>query len=431
MNQFLLHSSANDAELRNTAETLLDGRAAVTVCAAMSPQQPTFLLAALVREARRLGIAIRLLVADVEGTFDFLDEDGRNDLASGRLQISMLAGGVPRALSGLVDSWPHSLWDADRMLGSGQIACDIYAVRVQPGLFDGAFDLGNMVAYTPTLAARPDVVLALEVSHSQQYATGFATLDTDAAARATVWHDTVTPYEAAPPTPQRHDAEREHIARLIASIVPPDATVQIGIGGAAEAIIGALSINGRTGIHTGILPNSLRAELAAGRFTGAAKTFDEGRVVATGLSPTAGRGAWPQTVELRPISQTHSPIELARHPNLWSINSAFSVDLSGQTNAEWMNGQKLVCGGGQADFMRAAHLSAEGASVIALPSRSAKAHSRIVDALHGATATTAGGDVDYVVTEYGIAHLTGRTLFERRELLAQIAHPDDRAGLRT
>ncbi|UFS58097.1 acetyl-CoA hydrolase/transferase C-terminal domain-containing protein [Subtercola endophyticus] len=431
MNQFLLNSSANDAALRKTAESLLDGRSEVTVCAAMSPQQPTFLLAALIREARRLGIAIRLLVADIDGTFDFLDDDGRIDLASGRLQISMLAGGVPRALSGLVDSWPHSLWDADRMLGSGRIACDIYAVRVQPGLVDGVFDLGNMVAYTPTLAARPDVALALEVSHSQQYATGFATLDADAAARAIAWHDTVTPHEAAPPVPLRHDAEREHMARLIASIVPPNATVQVGIGGVAEAIIGALSSNGRRGIHTGMLPNSLRTELAAGRFTGAAKTVDEGLAVATGLSPTAGPDAWPKTVELRPISQTHSPVELARHQNLWSINSAFSVDLGGGANAEWLNGQKLACGGGQADFMRAAHLSAHGASVIALPSRSAKGHSRIVDALDGAAVTTAGGDVDYVVTEYGIAHLTGRTLFERRELLAQIAHPDDRVRLRT
>jgi acyl-CoA hydrolase len=168
---------------------------------------------------------------------------------------------------------------------------------------------------------------------------------------------------------------------------------------------------------------------AAGVLAGAGKEVDPGRIVATGILG-GSRRRWGSEVLLRPISHTHDPQNLLALRCLWAINSAFEVDLAGQVNAEFVGGLRIACGGGQVDFVRAAHASREGSAVIVLPSRSRTGRSRIVAALDaGRAATTSGGDVDYVVTEYGTARLRGRTAEERRAELIAIAHPEDRAVL--
>ena len=117
--------------------------------------------------------------------------------------------------------------------------------------------------------------------------------------------------------------------------------------------------------------------------------------------------------------------------NMVSINSCIQVDLAGQINAEVVKGMQFSGVGGQVDFIRGARMSKGGRSIIALPSTAAKGTiSKIVPFLdHGAYVTTSRMDVDYIVTEYGIAHLWGKTLRERAKALIAIAHPDFRAGL--
>jgi 4-hydroxybutyrate CoA-transferase len=424
----------NGYPAERTAEVLLDGRDEVTIVAAMAPQQPDRLLAALLRVARRRQLAVRLLVADTTAAFRFLGPEDEGDLETGRLQIVTLAGGIPARVSHLVDALPVSLWDVDRLLGSGELPCDIFVVRVAPSRDGHGFDLGNAVAYTPTLLARRDLALGVELAPAGRYATGLSFVDAELWSRAHVWHDD----ETAPAPPARRPAagtrrgaaEREAIAEHVARLVPPGATVQLGIGALSEAIASALSATADLGLHSGMLPNSLRAELIAGRFPGTAKSVDPGLAVATSLAPDAGAADWPASVRLRPLGLTHSPAALSVHEHLWAISSAFSVDLVGQVNAEWASGRRVASGGGQTDFMRAAHVAPSGGAVITLPSRTSRGESRIVSAFTAETEiTTSCGDVDYVVTEYGVACLRGRTRSERTAALTAIAHPDDRRSL--
>jgi 4-hydroxybutyrate CoA-transferase len=416
--------------LRRVAERVLDGRSEVTIVSAMAPQQPDRMLEALLREARARRIAVRLLLADLTASFRFLDEDAERDLASGDLAITLLAGSVPRRLAPLVDSVPVSLAEIDRLLAAGELPCDVFAVRMQRG-DGGGLELGNAVGYTMTMLARPGIAVVVEAVAAGAYVSGLHPADPGLLRDAIVWDDDGPPCAAGSP-PSTAGPVRDRIAANLARIVPPDATLQVGIGGVAEALIGALAGGRGIGFHSGILPSTLRTRLAAGDFAGFAKSADPGLVVSTSLAPDAGAESWPRSVRLRPLAGTHSHEVLARHERLWAINSAFSVDLGGQVNAEWVGGLKVACGAGQLDFARAAHVSPGGASVIALPARTSRGDSRIVARLEpGAAITTAASDVDYVVTEYGIARLTGRTLDERARALAGVSHPEDRATLLT
>jgi acyl-CoA hydrolase len=135
-------------------------------------------------------------------------------------------------------------------------------------------------------------------------------------------------------------------------------------------------------------------------------------------------------VLLLPLSQTHAPQILAAIPRFWAVNSAFEIDLTGQVNAEYVNGVRIAGAGGQADFFRGAHGGTQGRSVLALPARTTKGKPRIVPRLGppGLSATPPA-EVDYVVTEHGAAELQGRTARERALALIAVAHPDDRAAL--
>jgi len=416
------------ASLASAAGRALDGRGEVTIVAAMAPQQPDDLLTALLRVARARAIPVRLLVADITGEFRFLDEEAGRDLSAGRLAITLLAGSVPRRLAPLVDSVPASLGEIDRLLADGALACDIFAVRMQRTR--RGLEVGNAVGYTMTMLARPSVTVMVEAAADGSSVPGLYPVTAELPAGAIVCGAGRRPAGARAATRPAANPVRERIAWHLARLIPPDATLQVGIGGVAESLIIALAGRQHIGFHSGILPTVLRARLAAGDFTGDAKTVDRGLAVCTSLGPDAGAQPWPAALRLRPLAETHAPEALARHERLWAVNSAFSVDLRGQANAEWADGLKVACGGGQLDFARAAHRSPHGASVIALPARTARGQGRIVARLDpGGAVTTPASDIDYVVTEYGTARLGGRTLGERVRALAAVAHPDDRASL--
>jgi 4-hydroxybutyrate CoA-transferase len=122
---------------------------------------------------------------------------------------------------------------------------------------------------------------------------------------------------------------------------------------------------------------------------------------------------------------------IAKNNNMVSINSAISVDLLGQVAADTLGSMQFSGVGGQVDFVRGAKLSHGGRSVIAMPSTAAKGEkSRIVLSLEpGQAVTTSRNDIDYVVTEYGIAHLSGKTVRNRANELIKIAHPKFRSAL--
>ena len=398
---------------------LLDGLDRATVLAAMTPQLPVALVRELLDCARAREVQIDLLVADLTGRWDFLDAAAELDLGQGRLTMTVLAGAVPRRLAGRVEHLPVSLWEADRLLSSGALSIDILLARVQRDQ-SGAGSYGAMLGYTPSALARARRV-GFEVVPGSSAPAG-TELDLQAADLLVEAAPVVRPVPAATTA----TLTQLRIAELTAALVPDAATVQLGVGVIPAEVAARLTQRSDLGLHSGVLPGPVQRLLAGGAVSGTAKGTDPGRHVATGLLGGDPDG-WGSQVLLRPLSYTHDPRVLLSQHRLWALNSAYQLDLAGQVNAEYVAGARLSSGGGQADFARAAH-AGTGATVISLPSRAGDGSPRIVVRLD-CPVTTPGSDVDYVVTEYGVARLTGCTASQRASALIAIAHPQDRAGL--
>lgn len=237
--------------------------------------------------------------------------------------------------------------------------------------------------------------------------------------------------ELAPEPPT--DVENA-IARYIVPLIPTNATLQLGIGGIPNAVVSLLTDRDDLGVHSEMISDGVMAGVRRGVITGKNKTLHERRVVTTFILGSRALYDWvddnPQVLAL-PCDQTNDIFQAARNDRLVALNSAISVDLTGQVNADSI-GTRIYSGvGGQVDFIRAAWRSEGGVPIIALPSTAAGGtHSRIVPTLaEGAGVVTSRADVHWVVTEFGAARLHGRTLRERAWALVDVAHPDFRAQL--
>jgi 4-hydroxybutyrate CoA-transferase len=223
------------------------------------------------------------------------------------------------------------------------------------------------------------------------------------------------------------------IGELVAGLVRDGDTLQIGVGRLPAIILSALAAHRDLGIHSGIIGNSVLDLIERGVVTNARKPLDAGiSVVGNAVGDEALYGnlaAWP--IEFRPGREIQRPDVLAWLPNFVSINSAVEVDLFGQANAEMAGGRIISGSGGFVDFVRGAAWSEGGRSVIALESTAKRGtRSRIVPALAPDVAATGlRADLDYVVTEHGVARLRGLSLGERAKALIAIAAPEFRDAL--
>lgn len=417
-----------EAPYVSAARRLLQGRTQATVLSAMGPQQPDALLAAVVRQARENGVQLTVLAADLTGRYDFVDEAAMGSFATGGLTLVTLAGGVPKRLAKLADHVPHTLWDIDRMIRDRLLPFDVVVARMADADLRGHVAHGDMVGYTPSALAT-DALAAFEVVPGRAW-PGTSPVPLERA--EVVVRPGPTARRAAESSRASTDPspEQDTVGRLVAQLVPDGATLQLGLGMVPDAVVTHLHGRRDLGLHSGTLATTLRPLLGI-EITGACKVEDRGVHVATGVLDPLGDSGWGPAVELRPLSETHAPPRLAAQPRLWAVNSAFEVDVLGQPNAEYTGGLRIASGGGQADFVHAAHASDGGAAVIALPSRTGHGRSRIVALLSGPhVATSPASDVDLVVTEHGVADLRGRTAREVAEALIAVAHPLDRPALR-
>lgn len=235
------------------------------------------------------------------------------------------------------------------------------------------------------------------------------------------------------PRPTITDVERE-IGRNCASLIQDGDTLQLGIGAIPDAVLLFLKDKKDLGIHTEMFSDGAVDLVRAGVINGSRKSLHPGKLVATFLMGTRELYDFADhnpDVEMLPVDYVNDPVVIGQNDNLVSINSCIEIDLMGQVNSETIGLKQFSGTGGQVDYVRGASISRGGRSIMAMPSTAAKGKvSRIVSLLApGAAVTTSRNDVDYVVTEYGVAKLRGRTLAQRAQALIEIAHPDFREGL--
>jgi 4-hydroxybutyrate CoA-transferase len=229
------------------------------------------------------------------------------------------------------------------------------------------------------------------------------------------------------------DTERI-IGENIAGLIDNGATLQLGIGAIPDAVLLFLTDKKDLGIHSEMFSDGVVALVEAGIITNKKKTLNPGKFLATFLMGTRKLYNFVHNnpdVELHPVDYINDPYVIGRHENMVSINSALQVDIMGQVNAEMIGTKQFSGIGGQVDFVRGVSRSRNGKSIIALPSTAAGGKiSRIVCELdRGAAVSTTRNDVQYVVTEYGVAMLRGKSICERAKVLIAIAHPDFREML--
>ncbi|MHC1688101.1 MAG: GNAT family N-acetyltransferase [Methanothrix sp.] len=216
------------------------------------------------------------------------------------------------------------------------------------------------------------------------------------------------------------------IGDYVARIVEDGSTIQVGYGSIPNAIVSSLSGREHLGVHTELLSDGIAELIQKGVVDNTQKSINPGKTIATfcmGRRRTYDFLRGSDGVQFRSIDYTNNPLVIAKNSKMIAINSALEVDLTGQATAESL-GHNFYSGiGGQADFMRGAVLSPGGKTILALPSTGGTV-SRIVPFLkEGAGVTLTRGDIHYVVTEYGIAYLHGKSIRERAMDLIAIAHP--------
>jgi acyl-CoA hydrolase len=234
------------------------------------------------------------------------------------------------------------------------------------------------------------------------------------------------------------DVERA-IAANVRRFVPDGATLQTGIGGIPDAVVGLLADGdgGDYGIHSEMFTTGLMRLHRAGKVTNRKGIFD-GVSITTFAMGTTELYAWldcHEGVRFLPVEAVNTPDIISRNRSFVSINGALSVDLFGQVAADMLAGQQYSGIGGHEDFVAGASFSEHGRSLVCLPAVASSAdgpRSRITACFEaGTTVTTPRHQVDTIITEYGVAELRGITVAERREALIAIAHPDFREHLRS
>lgn len=236
------------------------------------------------------------------------------------------------------------------------------------------------------------------------------------------------------PPPRITDVEKA-IGENCAKLINDGDCLQLGIGAIPDAVLLFLKDKKDLGIHSEMFSDGVVELVEAGVVNHSKKNFNPGKAIATFLMGTRRLYDYVHNnpaVEMYPSTYVNNPVIAGRNDNLVSVNSCVQVDFLGQVCSESVGTTQISAVGGQLDFVRGAAFSRGGRSIIAMGSTAAKGKiSKIVPFLdHGAAVTTGRYDVEYIITEYGVANLKYRTTRERACMLIDIAHPDFREQLK-
>ncbi|MBQ9418309.1 MAG: acetyl-CoA hydrolase/transferase family protein [Bacteroidales bacterium] len=322
------------------------------------------------------------------------------------------------------DFFPAYFKDVPAMIGT-DIPCDVAVFQTTPPNAEGYCSLGVSCDYAQAAIHAAKTVI-IETNEMMPFTYGDTLIHVSQVA-----HIIPCAYhlqELQLPKPGEVELS---IGRNCATLVADGSTLQLGIGAIPDAVLLSLSDKNDLGIHSEMFSNGVINLIKKGIINGSRKTLHRGKVVVTFIMGSRELYEFVDenpNVEFYPVDYVNNPLVIAKNDRMVSINSCLEVDLQGQVASETIGKRQYSGIGGQVDFIRGASLAREGKAIIAMPSTAAGGKiSRIKPFLtEGAAVSTSRNDVDYIVTEYGIARLKGRTLQHRAEDLIRIAHPSFR-----
>ena len=326
------------------------------------------------------------------------------------------------------DYTPAFFSDVPHMFRNGELPVDVFAFTCSPPDERGYVSIGLSCDYGWQAAKSAKTVIA-EVNPNMPRTFGESFIHvTDIDGCLLSWEPLP---EAKPP---RITEEDKKIGKYIADLVHDGDCLQLGIGAVPDAVCSFLGDKKNLGLHSEMFSDGVLPLFEKGVINGSCKQRDVGRACVTFLMGSRKLYDFVNNnpmIQMMPVDVCNNPAIISQNDNVVSINSCVQVDLQGQVCAEAI-GLKQISGiGGQMDFVRGANLSKGGRSIIALHSTTKdESESKIVTTITtGGPVTTSRCDVNYIVTEYGVAQLRGQTLRERAKRLIAIAHPKFRAEL--
>jgi acyl-CoA hydrolase/ribosomal protein S18 acetylase RimI-like enzyme len=360
------------------------------------------------------------------GVAPYTDEKFRHNF---RLKSFFIGSSARKAVNNSnADYTPIFLSAVPDLFRTERLKIDMALIQTSPPDENGHLNLGVSVDIVKAAIEKADMVVAQANSHMPRV-QGDGEIEIEDV-------DFILPYDE----PLLEYIEQvpgviaERIGRYVSSIVEDGSTIQVGYGSMPNAILSSLSGHRHLGVHTELLSDGIAELMKSGAADNTEKSINRGKTIAAfcmGRRETYDFIDRHPGVEFRTIDYTNNPLVIAQNKRMTAINSALEVDLTGQATAESI-GKLFYSGiGGQADFMRGAVLAPGGRTILAMPSTAQDGQvSRVVPFLkEGAGVTLTRGDVHYVVTEYGIAYLHGKTVRERAMDLISIAHPRFRLWL--
>lgn len=338
------------------------------------------------------------------------------------------SGGTKNAIAeGRADFTPCYFYQIPELFKT-TLPLDVALIMVTPPDENGNVNLGVSCDYTRAAVKEAKIVIA-QVNDQMPWVYGKNEIHV-----SEIDHFVLHNAPLAELQPAKLGDVEKAIGKNCASLIKDGDTLQLGIGAIPDAVLLALKDKKNLGIHSEMVSDGVVELAEAGVITNIAKPIHTGKSVVTFLMGTKRLYDYVDCnpdIAIYPVDYVNHPNVVAQNENIVCINSCVQVDLMGQVCSESVGLKQISAVGGQVDFVRGAAMASNGRSIMAMPSTAAKGTiSKIVSLLdEGAVVTTPRTDVDYVVTEYGVAKLKGHTLRDRARALIEISHPDFKEDL--
>ncbi len=390
-----------------------------------SAATPVCLVEALQKRCAELH-DVELVSITLLGDVNFDRPEYRKAFFCNSLFVSAANRSVVNSSAG--DYVPIFLSQIPQLFRKNILPIDVALVQVSPPDQHGYCSLGTSVdAARAAVETAKQVIAQVNPLMPRTHGEGFihiGNLD------AMVWHEA-----ELPEVNYAHQSNGiiEKIGLNVASLIEDGATLQLGIGGIPDQVLKNLTSHKNLGLHTEMFSDGVIPLIEKGVINNSQKKLNTGRSVTSFISGTRKIYDFVNdnpSVRVMEISYVNDTGIIRQNPRVTAINSAIEIDLTGQVCADSLGTYQYSGIGGQMDFMQGASLSEGGKPIIALPSQTNKGISRIVPFLNqGAGVVTTRGHVHWVVTEYGVANLFGKSLKQRAKALIELAHPDHRGQL--